>query len=82
MLYKAAPELSNDELDSGTLEELERVLRTRELPDERPVLGARIVFANRSAAVRWSVWASQRGGAAAYLDRRGDLWEPQTESVE
>ncbi len=76
VLYKSAPELKNDDLDSGTLKRIEKILAMEKLPDGRKILGKRIVFVGKSAALRWSPWVSERGGSVAYLGTDGELWEP------
>ena len=76
VLYKSAPEIENDNLDPETLALLEQVLATSELPEHGPVLGKRILFVGRPAAVRWSPWVEERGGKVAYLGEDGEIWEP------
>ena len=75
VLYKTAPELANDELDPDTLEALEVILQANELPDGREIRQKRVVFVNRSAALKWRAWVLERGGDVAYLGDEGELWD-------
>jgi hypothetical protein len=79
VVFKAAPELTDDVLDSGTLDLVDRVLQLNTLPDGREVLGKRVVFVARPAALKWLDWVKERGGSVAYLGNDGDLWDPAPE---
>jgi len=76
VLYKGAAELKDDELDDDTLKILDEILRLHELPDGREILGKRIVFIGRPAALRWLPWVRERGGSVAYLGEDNELWDP------